>query len=233
MQVHVFDNNEILCDELADWIVNKIKSVLEKQTRFTFSLSGGSTPKILYKKLCERKDIEWDKIHFFWGDERTVPFEDERNNAGMAFHELLNKIPVSKDQIHVMRTDIPLHESLKEYDRILHNYFPSGKTFDLVLLGMGNDGHTLSLFPGSDLLNDNHSWVASAVKPGEDISRITLMPAVVNLSQSIVFLVSGKEKAPMIKNVLELDPYYPANLIAPASNDLHWFLDADASSLLV
>lgn len=232
MQLHILENNDSLCNGLIAWMEQIIKEVLKENDKFTIALSGGSTPKLLYQKLALNKNIDWSKIHFFWGDERTVPFSDERNNAHMAFNELLNKIPVPENQIHVMRTDIPLDESVRQYDELLHEYFKGGEAFDLVLLGMGADGHTLSLFPDGKLINDNISWVASGKKTGEDISRITLMPAIVNKSKYIVFLVSGKDKSEMLKNVLELDPYYPANLIDPISKQLHFFLDKDASALL-
>lgn len=232
MELHIFDNKDLLCDGLLDWITEKIQAVLKVDQKFTIALSGGATPKMLYEKLSLSTSIDWSKIHFFWGDERFVPIDDERNNAGMAFQQLINKITVPADQVHPMRTDIDIPRSVEEYDFILHKYFPKKQTFDLVLLGMGNDGHTLSLFPGSDLLNDNTSWVQSTVKKGENIGRITLMPSIVNNAHYVVFLVSGIEKAPMIKNIIELDPYYPANLIDPESKELHWFLDKEAASLL-
>lgn len=232
MKLHIFNDPNCVCDALANWIEELIQNVLKENERFTFALSGGSTPKLLYKKLALKTDIEWSKVHFFWGDERTVPYEDERNNAHMAYGELLNKVPVDPKNIHVIRTDVSIEESVIEYNQILHSYFKNGETFDFVLLGMGDDGHTLSLFPDGDLLKDNHNWVCRGAKTGEDIFRITLMPALVNYSKYIAFLVCGNDKSAMLKNVLELDPYYPANLIEPVSDELHWFLDKPAASLL-
>ncbi|WP_431212574.1 6-phosphogluconolactonase [Puia sp. P3] len=129
----------------------------EKRDRFTIALSGGSTPRALHKLLAAapyKDQIDWSKMHIFWGDERAVPFEDDRNNAKMAYETLLNFVTVPASQIHVMRTDIGPDESAAEYEKILHQYFDSipgaatlPNSFDLVLLGMGDDGHTLSL-PG-------------------------------------------------------------------------------------
>ncbi len=228
----IYDTSEEVCLALAKWIEEKIEEVLQSSDRFTFLLSGGSTPKRLYEILAENKRINWTKVHFFWGDERFVSIYDDRNNAKMAYETLLSKIDVPKENIHIFHTDISIEASIKQYDELLHQYFNGRFSFDLSLLGMGDDGHTLSLFPGGKLLTDNKSWVASDDKPGEDIHRITLMPSIVNQSRYIVILVSGKGKASMLKNVLELDPYYPVNLIESIHGETIWFLDKDAAQLL-
>lgn len=228
----IFETSEDVCVALADWIEEKIAEVLESSDRFTFLLSGGSTPKRLYEILAEKKNIEWNKVHFFWGDERFVPISDDRNNAKMAYETLLSKVDVSKEHIHIFNTKLSIETAINQYDEILGQYFSGEFSFDLSLLGMGDDGHTLSLFPAGKLLTDNESRVASDDKPGEDIHRITLMPSIVNRSKYIVMLVTGKNKASMLKNVLELDPYYPVNLIQPVNGELIWFLDKDAAQLL-
>ena len=149
MQAFISKNSDELSVQFADWLVDYITEVLNKQDRFTLALSGGSTPKKLYKLLASDKyksKIDWSKLHFFWGDERFVPFDDERNNAKMAFVELLDHVPVNKKHIHIMETMGPEpEESAIEYERTLHNYFDDKpNTFDLVILGLGNDAHTLS-----------------------------------------------------------------------------------------
>ncbi|GAC1379406.1 MAG: 6-phosphogluconolactonase [Ginsengibacter sp.] len=232
MTKQIFENSETLCVALAKWIEEKIADVLLTSDRFTFLLSGGSTPKRLYEKLSENKNINWEKVHFFWGDERFVPLSDERSNANMAYETLLSKVDTPKENIHIFQTNISIEASIKQYDDTLHQYFKGFFSFDLSLLGMGDDGHTLSLFPGGKLITDNHTWVATDIKPGEDIHRITLMPSIVNQSKYIVLLVSGKGKAAMLKNVLELDPYYPVNLIESMNGETIWFLDKDAAQLL-
>ena len=236
MQLHIYKNTDEVIDELAKWITDYINHTLQKQNRFTIALSGGETPKSLYKTLSAEpycNQIDWNKIHIFWGDERAVPFTDDKNNAKMAYHTLLNKVDVSSANIHVMRTDLPPDISAAEYEKILHQYFyGSKKSFDLVLLGMGNDGHTLSLFPGSAILNEQHNWVKSVFVEDQKMHRITLMPSIVNNASAVIFLVIGKEKSSALRNVLEgpFEPFqYPAQLIQPVNGQLHWFLDEDAA----
>ena len=166
MQLHVYKNGEEVCDALAVWIVELISKMLEVKEKFTLALSGGDTPKKLYQILASdayREKIKWDRLHIFWGDERFVPFNDERNNAKMAFDNLLSKVKIPAEQVHKIWTDVTPEASAKQYENILHKYFDDKQTtFDLVLLGMGDDGHTLSLFPGNAILNNKNSW-ASAV----------------------------------------------------------------------
>ena len=225
--IHEYPYETALTTALANFIVRAIQTTLKIQDRFTLVLSGGNTPKMLYHKLASpawASAIPWEKIHIFWGDERYVPHDDERNNAKMAFDTLLNKVKIPPFNIHRMRTDIPIAESVKEYEKTLHTYFTFHKTFDLVLLGLGEDGHTLSLFPGSKVLDDKRSWVCAV----EDVDpkRVTLMPEVVNASSLIVFLVMGKEKSEILRRVTEgYDAAeYPAQMITPDERSLHWFV---------
>ena len=233
MHLHIYKNADDTTTSLAEWITELISKTLSFKEYFTIALSGGETPKKLYQKLvsayyCEK--IDWSRIHIFWGDERVVPFTDEQNNAKMAFDNLLNIVNVPLAQIHVMRTDITPHDAAKEYDKILHTYFDNKPaTFDLTLLGMGGDGHTLSLFPGNEVLNDTTSWV-SIVASKEKGERITLMPKVVNRSVAIVFLITGESKATILQQVLESKQHnYPAQLIQPANGELYWFVDEAAA----
>jgi 6-phosphogluconolactonase len=237
MQLHIYKDAEETTNALADWITTLIQKTLEVKDRFTIALSGGETPKKLYQTLASqayREKINWDRLHIFWGDERFVPFNDERNNAKMAFDNLLSKVNIPEAQIHKIWTDVTPEASAKQYENILHKYFDDKQTtFDLVLLGMGDDGHTLSLFPGNQVLNDSNSW-ASAVSSKEKGERITLMPAVVNKSSAIVFLVTGESKAKILEEVLQnITPHnYPAQLIQPANDELHWFVDEAAAKYL-
>lgn len=227
--IHAYPYEEALITALANFIINTINTTLKTKDRFTMVLSGGNTPKALYRKLSSpawASAIPWEKVHIFWGDERYVLNEDERNNAKMAFDTLLSKVKIPPFNIHRMRTDVPIEESVEKYNNILHSYFNADKTFDLVLLGLGEDGHTLSLFPGSKTLEDKRSWVCAV----EDVEpkRITLMPAVVNQASTIVFLVTGKSKAEIFKSVTEpIDgTKYPAQLIRPVEGSVHWFNSA-------
>lgn len=237
MHLTVTKNADELSSQVAEWMIAYIKKILKTRSRFTLVLSGGNTPKKLYQLLASEKyksKIEWSKLHFFWGDERHVPFTDERNNAKMAFDILLNQIPVLSDQIHIMRTDIDAESSAHEYEKLLHQYFPDGNhTFDLVLLGMGGNAHTLSLFPGYPVVNEKRNWVKSFYLKEENIYRITLTAPVVNASNCIIFLVSGSDKAAALYHVMadEYDPdLYPAQIIRPYNDELYWWVDEAAAA---
>jgi len=226
-----------LSEQVAAWIAAYIETVLKKQDRFTLVLSGGSTPKKLYQLLATDKyknKIDWIKLHFFWGDERYVPFTDDRNNAKMAFEILLDHVPVLKDHIHIMRTDIEPEAAAMEYENILHNYFRnSNHTFDLILLGLGDNAHTLSLFPGYDIVNEKKKWVKSFYLNEQKMYRITLTTPVVNTSGRIVFLISGSDKAAALYHVLS-DKYepdlYPAQIIQPYNGEIYWWVDQAAAA---
>lgn len=238
MQLHIYKDADEVTTALAEWIFELISKTLLNKEIFTIALSGGETPKDLYKKLSAspyKEKINWNKIHFFWGDERFVPFTDERNNAKMAYDNLLSKINISEEQIHRIYTDIDPEESAKQYEKVLYEYFDNKQTtFDLVLLGMGDDGHTLSLFPNSLPDSKNNKW-ATAVFSKEKGERITLLPSVVNNAASVVFLVIGATKSKILKSVLE-DKYqpekFPSQLIKPANNQLHWFIDKAAAEAI-
>ena len=239
MKLHIFDDKEILSEQLAEWICDLISDTLKHQQFFTIVLSGGGTPKILYQKLASEKyknKIDWQRIHVFWGDERVVPFSDERNNAKMAFDFLLNQVDIPASQIHIMRTDIEPNFAVAEYRKTLHTFFDNtGHSFDLVLLGMGDDGHTLSLFPGSLLINEDSRWVNSVYNEQQQMYRITLMPLLVNKAGKVVFMVDGEKKAGVLEKVLEGEykpAEFPAQLISPENGELHWFLDKAAAKKL-
>lgn len=239
MEIHVYDNKEKLTTALADWICNDIQRVHQNQEFYSWALSGGETPKSLYKMLAEpafREKIDWNRIQIFWGDERVVPFTDERNNAKWAFDLMLNHVPIPKENIHIMRTDIEPKFAVDEYRILLKNYFQaSEKTFDLALLGIGNDGHTLSIFPGSPLIGRHENWVNTGYNAEQQTFRITLMPDMINQSSAVVFMVEGKNKSKVLNEIIngEKNPNtLPAQLIQPENGNLHWFLDADAAESL-
>jgi len=261
MQLIITKNIDELNWQVAEWITGYISEVLIEHDRFTIVLSGGSTPKKLYQLLASnefKEKIDWGKLHVFWGDERYVPLTDDRNNAKMAFDTLLNHIPVPKSQIHIMRTDIDAGKSANEYERLLKKYFPEAAsfmlqaasntltnhgsrlttddsrltTFDLVLLGLGDNAHTLSLFPGEEVIHEKGRLVKSVFVKEVTMQRITLTAPVVNLSKRVAFLVSGHDKADAVSHVL-LDEYtpdmYPAQVIKPLNGELFWFLDEAAA----
>jgi 6-phosphogluconolactonase len=239
MEIHIANDTGRLSHDLAAWLSDYIKEVLSKQDRFTFVLSGGSTPKQLYALLAEspyKEAIDWQKVHFFWGDERAVPFEDSRNNAKMCYDELLNKVPVHADHIHIMRTDIEPQEAALEYEKVLKHYFKDSETtFDFVLLGMGDDGHTLSLFPGTEVIHEEEAWVKAFYLPAQQMFRITLTAPIVNNAACVAFLAAGAGKAETLKHVLKGEAnvdLYPSQIINPSKGQLHWFVDQAAAAML-
>jgi 6-phosphogluconolactonase len=238
VKVNISNDSDTLNAAVARWLVEYIREVLSTHNRFTIALSGGSTPKGLYRLLRTPEyssQINWKQMHFFWGDERVVPYSDEKNNARMAFDELLSIVPVVKNQIHPIPTDIEPLESARSYDQLLHQYFDKQLyTFDLVLLGLGDNSHTLSLFPGhSEPIFEKQEWVRSLWLEDQQMHRITLTAPVVNKAGRVAFLVSGADKAGATEAVIsgKFDPLrHPAQIIRPLNDELYWFLDQPAAS---
>lgn len=239
MKLHIYKSKEELSEAMASWMCEVIENTLKEQEYFTLVLSGGSTPQLLYKALVSDKfkdKINWNRIHVFWGDERAVPYADERNNARMAHELLLNHVDIPANHVHIMRTDIEPNFSTDAYRKMLHDFFDNtSTTFDLVLLGMGDDGHTLSLFPGSPIIEDHKHWVNTVYNTDQAMYRITLMPKIVNRAVKIAFMAEGEKKAKMLQQVLQ-GPYepskYPAQIIKPTEGELHWFVDEAAAQEL-
>ncbi|MBS1626816.1 MAG: 6-phosphogluconolactonase [Bacteroidetes bacterium] len=240
MQLHIYKNADVLNKIFADWLVNYINTTLQVQDKFSIVLSGGNTPQKLNELLASenyKNKIDWRKLHFFWGDERFVSLNDERNNAKMAFDTLLNHIPVVKENIHIIPTEnITPEASAQQYENVIQQYFQQHySSFDLVLLGMGNDGHTLSLFPHQPVIYENKKWVTSFWLLSQNMYRITLTALIVNKAKCITFLVTGTDKASALKEVLEGEKnidLYPSQIIQPTQGALHWFVDEAAAGLL-
>lgn len=238
MRTFVSKNADELSEVAAAWVVEDIIATLSRQDRYTIAMAGGNTPKKLYSLLASDRyanQIDWHRIHFFWGDERFVAFNDDKNNAKMAHDVLLDKVAVDKKNIHIMPTAGPEpEEAAVEYEKLLRTFFEGRPhTFDLVLLGLGNDSHTLSLFPGYDLVNENKKWVAALYLKEQKMYRITLTAPVVNMADKVAFLVSGGDKAAALYHVRvsEHDPgLYPAQIIQPFNGELYWFIDEAAAA---
>jgi 6-phosphogluconolactonase len=208
--------------------------------RFAVALSGGSTPKGLYSLLGHppyRDEIDWSSVHFFWADERCVHREDEASNFKLAFDQLLSKIPVPGRNIHRIKSEKGPELGAKDYEQRIREFFGASEPprFDLILLGMGEDGHTASLFPGSGALRETkrHALPVHSEKPG--IDRITLTLPVLNRASEILFLVSGLSKAAAVELVLakgDEGAPLPAALVRPPEGEVTWLIDAEAASLL-
>lgn len=233
MQLHVFENADAMSVGAAEWISGLIADRLRDKPMFSLLLSGGNTPKELYRTLANGNfKIDWKKVNVFFGDERAVPFTDDRNNGKIAYDLLLKNSGIPESQIHFINTNLSREESAVQYEGTLRNYFADeGVTFDLALLGMGNDGHTLSLFPGRKEVNEKQKWVVTSQAPEEPVNRISLTANVVNRSACIAFLVAGKGKADILDRAIrsKYDPnVYPVQIIKNNPENIHLFTDRAA-----
>ena len=228
----------------AETIVEHVSESLQTRDIYTIALSGGSTPRRLFALLASdaklRKQIPWDRIHFFWGDERHVPPGHPESNYRMAYETILSKAPIPLKNIHrIHAEDADAGRAAAEYELEIRQFFKieAGQipSFDCVLLGMGPDGHTASLFPGTSALEETkHLVVANWVEKFQSY-RITLTVPVFNNADHILFLVGGGEKADTLKAVLEGDSKttrFPVQLIQAAHGEVTWFLDHSAASRL-
>ncbi len=224
--------------------VCRAKEAVQEKGMFTAALSGGSTPRSMYSRLaCDAelyKQLSWDSVHFFWSDERHVPPDHADSNFRMAHEVMLSKLPVPPENVHRVKGEYEDADgAATEYERTLCDFFSlrPGKfpRFDLVLLGMGADGHTASLFPGSDAVRERQRLVVANWVETFNAYRITLTLSVLNSAAEVIFLVGGEDKAGMLRTVLcgEYQPErYPAQLIRPSSGNLLWLVDKPAARLL-
>lgn len=228
----------------AETLVEHIRETLQTRDVYTIALSGGSTPKHLYSLLANdvalRDQIPWERVHFFWGDERPVSPGHPDSNYRMAHEAMLSKAPIPSTNIHRIRTEEPVAANAAEtYEQEIRRFFKIEAgglpRFDCVLLGMGSDGHTASLFPGTAALEETKRLVIANWVEKFQSYRITMTVPVFNNAERIIFLVSGQEKANTLKSVLarrrESDPY-PVQLIFPKHGQLIWLIDAAAASHL-
>ena len=202
----------------------------------TVALSGGSTPKLMFQVLAEqfRDEVSWDKVQFFWSDERHVPPDDPESNYRMANEALLSHVPVSADNVHRIRGENPDAAAVaSEYEQtIVQVTNQTLPRLDLIFLGLGTDGHTASIFPGSEVLHETKRLVAAPYVEKFKSYRITMTLPLLNNGASVVFLVSGAEKAEIVREVLQGERKYPAQAVNPTQGELIWMLDKDAASKL-
>jgi 6-phosphogluconolactonase len=235
--MQVFANDVELSRAATKFFVQTAQNAVKERGRFTVALTGGSSPKRLYELLAQlpyRDEIPWRQTYVFWGDERWVPPDDPQNNARMAFETLLNRVPVPPEQIFPMSGLLPPSRSAQTYEDTLRAHFNGQPpAFDLILLGMGDDGHTASLFPGTTALQEQHRWVIENYLPSQNMFRITLTAPFINQARIIAFLVFGEKKADALYEVLNGKPdpdKYPAQLIKPTAGAVYWFVDEAAAS---
>jgi 6-phosphogluconolactonase len=229
-----------LFEAAAAEVVQSANQAVAERGRFTIALSGGSTPKNLFTLLATnaRASLPWERMFFFWGDERHVPPTDTDSNYRMAEESMLSKVPVAAGNVFRVPSENPDAAAVAEaYDQTLREFFSLGPgqfpRFDLILLGMGPDGHTASLFPGTAALQEQSRLVVANWVEKLKASRITFTLPVLNASRCVAFVVSGTDKAAALKAVLEGDApgeQYPAKLVRPNDGRLIWFVDRAAAS---
>ena len=206
-ELHVLPTVEGLAQAAALFIVELARERIQAHERFTIALSGGSTPRRLYQILASPEyahRIAWDRWHVFWSDERCVPPDHTDSNYLMAREALLDRVPLPSHQVHRMRGEAVPQESAEEYERELLQFFePSEPALDLILLGMGEDGHTASLFPGTDALREERRLVVANRVPHLNTHRITFTLPLINMARAVAFLVSGAPKAQALRQVVE------------------------------
>jgi 6-phosphogluconolactonase len=236
---------EELAREAAAEFVRQATEAAQSKGRFTVALSGGSTPRSLYSLLATdatwRAQVPWDRVHLFWGDERHVPPEHADSNYRMTHEALLSKISIPPANVHRIKSEHPeASRAANEYEQTLREFFQlkGGEfpRFDLALLGLGPDGHTASLFPGTEALREQQRLVVANWVEKLNTYRITLTPPVLNRAASVIFLVSGEEKAETLRAVLEDEAQperLPAQLIRPVNGRLLWIVDRAAARLLL
>jgi 6-phosphogluconolactonase len=237
-----FDDLDALSHAAADELATLVRGAVVDRGACSIALSGGSTPQRLFRLLAAAGNdaLPWEHVDLWWGDERTVPPDHAESNYRMAREALIEPLGLAASHVHRIAGELADHDACaRAYSRDLVTALGSPPTFDLVLLGMGPDGHTASLFPGSPALDETSRWVVANLVTSPLVhgtaTRITLTAPALNAARHIRFLVAGADKAAALAQVLEgeHDPArYPSQLIAPSAGDVVWFIDAAAASAL-
>ncbi|HMK24256.1 MAG TPA: 6-phosphogluconolactonase [Terriglobales bacterium] len=239
-EIRVLPDPAALFHAAANEFVAQAQSAFRERGRFTVALAGGSTPKGLYSLLASNAALPWDKVFFFFGDERHVPPDDPDSNYRMARESLLSKISVPPGNVFRVPAENPdANQAATSYEQTMRNFFrvpPGGfPVLDLVLLGMGPDGHTASLFPGGKASQEDSHWVVSDWVEKFKTDRITLTLPVLKNANEVMFLVSGKDKTATLREVLEGNQpgtQFPSKLVHPIHGKLIWMVDQAAAANL-
>ncbi|HEA22487.1 MAG TPA: 6-phosphogluconolactonase [Pricia antarctica] len=234
MQIEVAATKQQTAVNFADWLIDRIHS----NDTLHVALSGGSTPKIVFDELASRNlsVIKWRKVHLYWGDERCVSPEDSESNYKMTVEHLLSKIEIPEGNIHRVKGENDPSQEAQRYSEELRQYLPivdGLPQFDVVILGMGDDGHTASIFPHEIELWNAEQLCAVAQHPETGQKRITITGKIINHAIVVAFLVTGESKAEKVGEIInERGGYksYPAHLVHPSSENLMWFLDEPAAA---
>jgi len=244
--ITVYTDLESWANGVADYITELATTAIAERGHFTFAFSGGNTPRPVYERLASvgySDRIDWSKVQIFFGDERCVPPDDPRSNYHMARTTLCDHVPIPAANVNRIHGEDQPEQAAEKYSEELERTFgddakmggspPDG--FDLVLLGMGDNGHTASIFPGLAAVTESVHWVMAQYVEIVGMWRVTLTPVMLNAAHHVAFLVAGADKAEMLSKVLE-GPYQPvvlpAQIIKPIHGDLHWLVDAAAAAQL-
>lgn len=240
----IFKNEDSLFKKAAELIIKIATQRIAETGRFSIALSGGNTPLHLYELLASplyAKKINWQKVFVFWSDERHVAYSDPDNNSNMAMKAMLERVPIPETNIYRVLVDLEPGTAAKLYEKTITVFFGNNEPqFDLILLGLGEDGHTASLFPGTDILQDTSNLVKNVYLEQKHSYRISFTVKLINNAKNILFLVSGSGKAAILNKVIsrkiiaeQTENIYPARLIKPMrGNKLYWYVDKAAASLL-
>ncbi|WP_426063076.1 6-phosphogluconolactonase [Flavobacterium sp. DSP2-3-1] len=233
--VSIFNNKEKITPHAANIFVAAAQNAIQKRGRFLVALTGGSSPVSLYKLLATsqyKSKIDWENVFIFWGDERWVALDDERSNAKMSSDYLLNHVGIPKSNLFPMyKEGFAPEEYALEYEKLIKSFTGDHGQFDLILLGMGDDGHTASLFPGEAVLHENNKWVSAYYLESQNMYRITLTAPFINKAKEIVVITFGESKAHALNEVLYGDynpEKYPTQLIKPLDGKLLFLTDQAA-----
>jgi len=238
-RIIVAANIERLASASADLFRRIAIESVARSGRFSVALSGGSSPRPFHRLLADepyRSEIPWAQTHIFWVDERLVPPDDPASNFGMARKDFLTRLPIQHSHVHPMGSEKPPRRAADDYQQTLETYFGVDATnapvFDLVVLGIGIDGHTASIFPGDRTAVETDRWVVTVAGGSPNVARLTLTLAVLERARCVLFVVSGRQKAAIVRTILIDDTALPPRQIAPDRGIVTWLLDREAAYLL-
>lgn len=230
----VFPDVDRLAQEAADRFAALAAAAVAERDRFAVALAGGSTPEPVYALLAQQplaRELDWSRVEVFWGDERCVPPDHSDSNYRMARQSLLRHVPIPGGKVHRIKGKLDPAEAAAAYRLELQEVMGGGGRFDLVLLGLGADGHTASLFPGTGAVDERERSVVPVYVEKLDSWRVTLTLPVINAAREVMFLVVGESKAAALASVRAGQPL-PAGMVQPRDGRLTWLVDRDAAASL-